>query len=294
MDQMGGAAAGAEEGLAPQRPTQQHNSPARATRGMMDLVHNGKATTWVVGVVTTTDTSAMDRNMASQANNTRVEVPNSEALSGNIIASQEVNDATSPNPLSGRDGADRNITERKLLLKCKKLITASTFNARTIRETSRKQELLHSMFDQRIDILGIQEHRFIHSDPLKYEKIGGYTIITASAWRNDMMAATGGIGIIISQKAMKSLSGVTIHGNRNLIVNFTSNPKTSVIVTYSPTNTSSEDEIDKYYKDLRGCIDSIPAHNFLVLLGDFNARFGKDDAKYCREPPAEGLRNTVA
>ena len=56
MGQMGGAAARADEGLAPQRPTQQHNSPARATRRMRDLVPNGKANHWVVGFATTTVT----------------------------------------------------------------------------------------------------------------------------------------------------------------------------------------------------------------------------------------------
>ena len=79
---------------------------------------------------------------------------------------------------------------------------------------------------------------------------------------------------------MKSLSGVESRGDRNLIANFTGNPKTSVIVTYSPTNASSEDELEKYYKDLQGCIESIPAHNFLLILGDFNARLGKDAAKH--------------
>ncbi len=223
---------------------------------------------------------ATDRIMASQANNTRVEVPNSDDLSDSITSSQEVHDATSPNPLSGRDGAETNTTGRTPLLKCKKIIRAATFNTRTIRETSRKQELLNSMFEQEIDILGIQEHRIVHNGPIKYEKVPGYTIITLSAWRNEMMAATGGIGIILSHKAMKSLSGVIARGDRNLIVNFTGNPKASVIVSYSPTNASSEDEVEDYYTDLRRCIESVPDHNFLMILGDFNARFGSDDVKH--------------
>ena len=191
-----------------------------------------------------------------------------------------MNDATSPKPSSGRDGADINTTKRKPLLKCKKVIIAATMNTRTISETSRKQELLHSMCKQGIDLLGIQEHRIIHNEPIKYEKVPGYTIITSSAWRNEMMAATGGIGIVINDKAMESLSGVESRGDRNLIVNFTGNPKTSVIVTYSPSNEYPGDEIEKYYTDLRGCIKSIPAHNFLLILGDFNASFGKEDARH--------------
>ncbi len=43
------------------------------------------------------------------------------------------------------------------------------------------------------------------------------TIFTASAWRSDIMTATGGIGVVLSQKAMKCLSKVTARGERNLI-----------------------------------------------------------------------------
>ncbi len=58
------------------------------------------------------------------------------------------------------------------------------------------------MFNQGTDILGIPEHRIVHSEPVKYEKVPGYTIITTSVRRNDMVAGTGGIGIILSHKAM--------------------------------------------------------------------------------------------
>ena len=41
-----------------------------------------------------------------------------------------------------------------------------------------------------------------------------------------------------------------------------------------------EEDILQYYESLRRSIESVPAHNFLIILGDFNAQLGLDDARY--------------
>ena len=108
--------------------------------------------------------------------NSRVQVPNIN------IDGSPTNDVSAPNPLSGRDGTDRCTTTKSKLLSCKNHILTATFNSRTIRETSRKFELIHSMSKYRIDILGIQEHRIIHQEPIRYERCNGHLLITSSAW----------------------------------------------------------------------------------------------------------------
>ncbi len=52
------------------------------------------------------------------------------------------------------------------------------------------------------------------------------------------------------------------------------------MVIYSPTNVSDEDTIESFYDSLRRAIQSIPAHNVMMVIGDFNARIGKSDAKF--------------
>ena len=49
--------------------------------------------------------------------------------------------------------------------------------------------------------------------------------------------------------------------DRTLQVTFNGNPKTTVIVTYSPTNVT-EDEVIDYVNELNETVKSIPAHNF--------------------------------
>ena len=90
----------------------------------------------------------------------------------------------------------------------------------------------------------------------------------------------GGVGILVNNKTAKSLSKVESRSNRILIIRFTSNPKTTVIVTYSPTNVVTDEEIQQYYKSLRRAIESVPAHKFLIILGNFNTQLGLDDARY--------------
>lgn len=49
---------------------------------------------------------------------------------------------------------------------------------------------------------------------------------------------------------------------------------------YSPTNVAPSEEVEKFYEDLATAVRDVPAHNFLAILGDFNARLGPEDAPY--------------
>ena len=156
-----------------------------------------------------------------------------------------------------------------------------TFNACTVREEARLEELAHCAEERGVEILGIQENRRVHTDDrIVYRRVGRCTLITASAWRNEAQAATGGVGLMLSPQARKALRRVYHHTDRILTAEFSGNPVTSVIVVYSPTNVASAEEVEKFYEDLATAIRDVPAHNFLAILGDFNARIGPEDAPF--------------
>ena len=92
--------------------------------------------------------------------------------------------------------------------------------------------------------------------------------------------AQGEVGILVNNNAAKSLYKIESWSNRILIIHFTGNPKTTVIVTYSPTNYATDEDVQQYYESLRRAIETVPAHNFLIILGNFNAQLGLDDARY--------------
>ena len=50
---------------------------------------------------------------------------------------------------------------------------------------------------------------------------------------------------------------------------FYGNPQITIIACYSPTNVIDELTEDQFYKDLKDATDAVPAHNLLVVAGDF-------------------------
>ena len=52
------------------------------------------------------------------------------------------------------------------------------------------------------------------------------------------------------------------------------------LATSLPTNVADEEIIEGQYGQLKKAIDSIPAHNVLIVFGDFNARIGPEDGKF--------------
>ncbi|XP_072042893.1 uncharacterized protein [Amphiura filiformis] len=128
--------------------------------------------------------------MTANPYNTRVKVPNKTSIPGTDADSKKSNDDFSSKPY-GRDKSDKSVCNRKNLMNCKKIINISTMNVRTIRENRCREELVSNLIEYNIDILGIQEHRIVHKEPVKFEDILGQTLITTSATRNRAGAATG-------------------------------------------------------------------------------------------------------
>ena len=67
---------------------------------------------------------------------------------------------------------------------------------------------------------------------------------------------------------------------RILLLELDGNPKTTVVYVYSPTNSSSPEEIEDFYTTLRATIEQVPLHNFLVIAGDLNSKLGSDEARF--------------
>ena len=127
----------------------------------------------------------------------------------------------------------------------------------------------------------MQEHRFIHDEELSFSKPSpDYTLITSSAWKNSTNAAQGGVGVLLSNKAYKAYISADKISSRVLVITFSGNPMTTLIVCYSPTNSSPEEEVTSFYNDLADVISNVPPHNVLLICGDFNAKLCRDNVRY--------------
>ena len=126
-------------------------------------------------------------------------------------------------------------------------------------------------------------HRFHPDDAIKYHKVEDFQLVTASCSKNTSNAYVGGVGLLLSPRAMENLSQVEAISPQVVIADFEGNPKTTFISCHSLHNNNSDDDIENFYTTLRSTIH-VPAHNFLLIPGDFNAKLGPDDAKFTLIP----------
>ena len=104
----------------------------------------------------------------------------------------------------------------------------ATFNARTLRTENKRKELFQGFDSQSITILGVIDHKIVHNesdDDIVYNQVNSSLFITSSAWRNDVNAAVGGVGIMINKRACNVQSEVIKWNERIIIATFEGNPK---------------------------------------------------------------------
>ncbi len=67
-------------------------------------------------------------------------------------------------------------------------------------------------------------------------------------WKNSFNATVGGVGILIGQRALKSLNSQERIQPRMMVATFNGNPRAIIISCYSPTNVSEGNELIAFYE----------------------------------------------
>ena len=152
-----------------------------------------------------------------------------------------------------------------------------TFNVRTLSRIGQLPELTASAVEHKIGIICIQEHRYSHTEDIKYHETGnGWTLATVSAWKNSVNATVGGVGMLIGPRALKIFNNIERIHPRMMAGTFNGNHRASIISCYSPTNVREKTELVTFYDELSSLVCSIPKHNMLVISGDMNVQIGKN------------------
>ena len=53
---------------------------------------------------------------------------------------------------------------------------------------------------------------------------------------------------------------------------------------YSPTNDSNKEDKEEFYEQLQAEIENSPRHDIKIIMGDLNAKVGRDNSSYERPP----------
>ena len=122
------------------------------------------------------------------------------------------------------------------------------------------------------------DHKIIHEDKVAFKKVEDRYLITTSAWRNANNVPIGGLGLVMNMAAESNLANLIKWNERILIATFNGNPAFTIIVHYSPTEGSETAE--EHYRQLANAVRSIPKHNLLLVMGDFNAHIDKSVVRF--------------
>ena len=149
-----------------------------------------------------------------------------------------------------------------------------TLNTRTLDRIDQLPELTVSAAEHNIDTVCVQKYRYHHSkEEIKYHYTGnGWVFVSASARKNSVVI--GGVGMLLSHCALKSLNSIEKIQPRIIVATFNSSPSTKIISCYSPTNASDETDLIIFYNELSSLVLIIPKHN--VISRDMKAQIGKD------------------
>ncbi|XP_064645936.1 craniofacial development protein 2-like [Lineus longissimus] len=160
------------------------------------------------------------------------------------------------------------------LLSPKHINRIGSWNVRTLFQTGKPVQTIREMKNYKLSLLGIQEARWVGSG--KRQLATGDTIIWSG--RNDHVHQ-GGVALAMTKEATRALLEWKPVSERLLYARLNSRyVKLSVLVNYAPTEVADDADKDDFYDGLQSTIDRIPNHDVLLLLGDFNARLGSDNA----------------
>ncbi|KAL2090150.1 hypothetical protein ACEWY4_014838 [Coilia grayii] len=142
-----------------------------------------------------------------------------------------------------------------------------------------------------IDIAALSETRLADEGQLKEEK-GGYTFFWKGKPADE--ARIHGVGFAIKNRLISQLSESPVGINERLMtlrLRLSNNQLTTVVSAYAPTLDSQDEDKETFYAALDQVLSNIPKEDKILLLGDFNARVGKDHQLWSGTLGKEGVGN---
>ena len=134
-----------------------------------------------------------------------------------------------------------------------------------------------------IDIAVLNETRFHASGSLNDLE---YTFYWSGKPNGERREA--GVGFAIKRDIVAKLTELPHPVNDRIItmrIPLTKDRNATIVSAYAPTMTNPEENKETFYSQLKGTLRNIPSTDKLLLIGDFNARIGRENDKWPSASP---------
>ena len=164
-------------------------------------------------------------------------------------------------------------------------MTIATWNVQGINQ--KITEVITEMKNRKIDILVVTETK----KKMKGSEIkDGYVYIYSGVDQNRRAAA--GVGILIRKELKARIIGYTWYNERLITVKIKSGRSHYYIIGAYAPNEGQTQETEEFYLELQNCINKAGKNDYVLIMGDLNARIGKETIPNLIGPHGEDKVNS--
>jgi exonuclease III len=146
-----------------------------------------------------------------------------------------------------------------------------TWNVRSLCRVGSLMTVSRELARYKLDLVGVQEVRWEGGGT---EPAGEYTFFYGKRNENREL----GTGFFVHKRIISAVERVEFVSDRMSYITLRGR-LCHIIVLYvhAPTEDKTDDVKNSFYKELERVFDKFPKYNMKILLGDFNAKGGRED-----------------
>ena len=136
-----------------------------------------------------------------------------------------------------------------------------------------------------VEILGIRKLKWTGMGEFNSDDHDIYYCGQESLRRN-------GVAIMVNRRVQNSVLGCNLKNDWIISVHFQGKPfSITVIQVYAPTRNTEETEVERFYEDLQDLLELTSKKDILFIIGDWNAKVGRQETPGVTVKFGLGIRN---
>lgn len=149
-----------------------------------------------------------------------------------------------------------------------------TWNVQSLRKPGAFDGLITCMKEYRLELVALQETRWPKSGDHASQ---GYTLLYSGDDLGNL-----GVGFLLGPQVKKAVLDFKAVDNRMCRLRLRMRlANLSIVCIHAPTEVSQPKDKDSFYDNLDDLMGSIPEHDVRIVIGDFNARAGRNQTDLC-------------